>query len=216
MARTARTARQGRNPRPTGNNDGANTSSTTVRRVVRTPYDHLLLAADECKECIDDDPESENCVVCTSNFTAVNETQCCGKKCICTACYKEMYSDDNNYQPACTLCRTPYIPLKDLKLIKVNKDWENAVNDILSNQHVEREEMTATVNKLKADLEQRDQLIVCKDKELMEKMEIMKKRGNLLIKTQEENIEMKKVMRGKTNLEKKPTRKEVTDENLMF
>ena len=111
------------------------------------------------------------------------------------------------------MCRTPYTPLKDLKLVKVNKDCENAVNDILSNQHVEREEMTATVNKLKADLEQRDQLIVCKDKELKEKMEEMKKRGNELMKTQEENIKMKKVIREKTNLGKRRARKEVTNKN---
>ena len=83
----------------------------------------------------------------------------------------------------------------------MNKDWEKAVNDILSNQHSDREKMTATMNKLKADLEQRDQLIVCKDKELEEKMEKMRQRDK----------EMKKVMREKTNLERKHTRKEVRD-----
>ena len=66
---------------------------------------------------------------------------------------------------------------------------------------MEREEMTATVNKLKADLEVRDQLIVCKDKELEEKMEEMGQRDK----------EMEKVMRENSNLERKRTRKEVTD-----
>ena len=92
------------------------------------------------------------------------------------------------------------VEILDLQGI-MNKDWEKAVNDILSNQHSDREKMTATVNKLKADLEQRDQLIVCKDKELEEKMEKMRQRDK----------EMKKVMREKTNLERKHTRKEVRD-----
>ncbi len=74
MARTAGVPSiQGRNPRTTGGNDDANTSSSASGSVVRTPFDHLLLAADECQECIEDDPESEKCVVCHGNFTALNE-----------------------------------------------------------------------------------------------------------------------------------------------
>ena len=76
------------------------------------------------------------------------------------------------------------VEILDLQGI-MNKDWEKTVNDILSNQHSDREKMTATMNKLKADLEQRDQLIVCKDKELEKKMEKMRQRDK----------EMKKVMR---------------------
>ena len=96
MARTARATRQQQHSmdRMEVNDDtsisssNTSTSSSESQSVVIAPFDHLLLAADECKECIEDDPESENCIVCTGNFTAVNETQCCGNKCICTACYK--------------------------------------------------------------------------------------------------------------------------------
>ncbi len=126
-----------------------------------------------------------------------------------------MYSDDNTYRKACPMCRTAYTPLKDLKLVKEKKDCENAVDDLLRNQNSDREEMTATINKLKADLEERDQLIICKDIELKEKMEEMRQRGIELMKTEEENKKMEKVMREKANLEKKRTRKVVTDENFV-